>query len=52
MIEAGETGVMVALDPPTVKPVPLAKAVETMKGVPLDCDTVLAARSLGICLGD
>jgi len=48
----GKTGVMVALDPPTVKTVPLAEAVEKMKTVPLDCDTILTARSLGVCLGD
>ncbi|MHC4200077.1 MAG: 6-phosphofructokinase [Planctomycetota bacterium] len=51
-LQTGETGVMVALDPPTVKTVPLAEAVATMKAVPLDCDTILAARSMGTCLGD
>jgi len=51
-LEAGATGVMVALDPPCVKTVPLAEAVERTKTVPLDSDTVLTARSLGICLGD
>jgi 6-phosphofructokinase 1 len=48
----GRTGVMVALDPPTVRYVPLAQATERMKTVPLDCDTILTARELGICLGD
>ena len=43
---------MVALDPPTVRYVPLAEAARRMKLVPLDCDTVLTARDLGICLGD
>ncbi len=51
-IAAGETDVMVALDPPTVRTVPLSEAVDTMKSVPLECDTILTARSLGICLGD
>jgi len=51
-LEAGRTGVMVALDPPCVKTVPLAEAVERTKTVPLDSDTVLTARSLGTCLGD
>ena len=51
-LEKGITGVMVALDPPTVKTVPLEEAVSKMKAVPLDCDTILTARSLGICLGD
>jgi 6-phosphofructokinase 1 len=48
----GKTGVMVALDPPTVRYVPLAEATARMKTVPLDCDTILTARELGICLGD
>jgi 6-phosphofructokinase 1 len=51
-LAAGETGVMVALAPPEVRYVPLAEATERMKLVPLDCDTVLTARELGICLGD
>ena len=51
-LAAGKTGVMVALDPPTVRYVPLAEACERMKVVPLDCDTILTARQLGICLGD
>jgi 6-phosphofructokinase 1 len=45
-------GVMVALDPPTVLAVPLEVATERMKCVPLDSDTILTARDLGICLGD
>jgi 6-phosphofructokinase 1 len=48
----GHTGVMVALDPPTVRYVPLAQATKRMKSVPLDCDTVRTARELGISLGD
>ena len=48
----GKSGVMVALDPPTVRYVPLAEATERMKPVPIDCDTVRTARELGICLGD
>ena len=42
---------MVALDPPTVRYVPLGEACR-MKTVPLDCDTILTARDLGICFGD
>lgn len=49
---AGASGVMVALDPPTVRHVPLAEATRRMKVVPLDCDSILTARELGICLGD
>jgi ATP-dependent phosphofructokinase / diphosphate-dependent phosphofructokinase len=52
MVADGKFGVMVALDPPTVRAVPLAVATERMKCVPLDSDTILTARDLGICLGD
>jgi 6-phosphofructokinase 1 len=45
-------GAMVALDPPTVLAVPLEVATERMKCVPLDSDTILTARDLGICLGE
>ena len=48
----GHSGVMVALDPPTVRYVPLEKVAGRMKSVPLDCDTVLTGRELGICFGD
>jgi 6-phosphofructokinase 1 len=48
----GQHGVMVALDPPTVRYVPLEEATRRMKTVPLDSDIVLTARDLGICLGD
>jgi 6-phosphofructokinase 1 len=51
-LAAGRTGVMVALDPPRVRYVPLAEATERLKCVPLDCDTILTARELGVCLGD
>ncbi|MFC1582854.1 6-phosphofructokinase [Planctomycetota bacterium] len=51
-LAAGEINVMVALDPPTVKTVPLDDVVGRMKGVPLDCDTVITARDLGISFGD
>ena len=51
-LAAGKSGVMVALDPPTVRLVPLAQATRRMKTVPLDCDTIITARELGICLGD
>jgi len=48
----GQSGVMVALDPPTVRYIPLIEATNRMKSVPLDCDTILTARDLGICFGD
>jgi phosphofructokinase-like protein len=52
MVESRTFNVMVALDPPTVRAVPLAEAASRMKSVPLDCDTVLTARDLGISFGD
>jgi ATP-dependent phosphofructokinase / diphosphate-dependent phosphofructokinase len=48
----GQSGVMVALDPPTVRYVPLKKVAGRMKKVPLNCDTMLTGRELGICFGD
>ncbi len=48
----GKGGCMVALDPPTVRYVPLEAATSRMKSVPLDCDSILTARELGICFGD
>ena len=51
-LAAGKSGVMVALDPPTVRYVPLAEAAHRMKRVPTDCDTIQTARALGICMGD
>jgi len=51
-LEEGQSGVMVALDPPTVKYVPLEQATRRMKTVPLNCDTILTARDLDICFGD
>ena len=51
-LATGKSGVMVALDPPTVRYVPLAEAAHRMKLVPIDCDTIRTARELGICLGD
>lgn len=51
-IEEGMSGVMVALDPPIVRYVPLAQCVSRMKVVPLDGDTVITAREMGISFGD
>jgi phosphofructokinase-like protein len=51
-LEEGHRGVMVALQPPVVNYVPLVSAVSKMRTVPLDCDTILAARDLGISFGD
>jgi len=48
----GQCNVMVALDPPNVKTIPIGDAIKGMKTVPLECDTVATARSLGISFGD
>lgn len=51
-IAEGQRGVMVALDPPMVKYVPLEEATRRMKTVPPDCDTIQTARDMGVCFGD
>ena len=48
----GQRSVMVALDPPNVKYVPLEDSIRRIKLVPLDSDIVLTARDLGMCFGD
>jgi 6-phosphofructokinase 1 len=51
-LEEGHSGIMVALAPPEVNYVPLDEATCRMKTVPLNADTVLTGRDLGICFGD
>jgi ATP-dependent phosphofructokinase / diphosphate-dependent phosphofructokinase len=51
-VEARHFGTMVALAPPNIHAVPIADAVERIKRVPLDSDTVETARDLGISFGD
>jgi 6-phosphofructokinase 1 len=48
----GSLGTMVALQGQNIRPVPLADAVGQIKRVPLDSDTVITARQLGVSLGD
>ena len=50
-LEDGQSGVMVALDPPHVKYVPIEEAIGRMKMVPMDSDIVLTAQDLGISFG-
>jgi 6-phosphofructokinase 1 len=50
-LEEGHAGVMVALDPPHVKYVPIEEAMGQMKMVPMDSDIVLTAKDLGISFG-
>jgi 6-phosphofructokinase 1 len=52
LVEEGRFNHMVALDPPIVRAVPLEEATSRMKVVPVDSDTVLTARDLGISFGD
>jgi phosphofructokinase-like protein len=51
-LDEGRSGVMVALAFPNVVYVALEEVAGRMKSVPLDCDTLQAARDLGICFGD
>jgi len=50
-LEEGQSGIMVALDPPDVKYVPIEEAMGRMKMVPMDSDIVLTAQDLGITFG-
>jgi ATP-dependent phosphofructokinase / diphosphate-dependent phosphofructokinase len=52
LVARGEFGCMVALDPPEVRGVPLKKAVEELKRVPVRGDVVTTARRLGVSFGD
>ena len=47
-LDDGQDGIMVALDPPKVKYVPISEAIGQMKYVPVDSDTIMTARDLGI----
>ncbi len=51
-LEEGMNGVMVALNEPDVEYVTLAEAVGRLRTVPMECDTLLAARELGTSFGD
>jgi 6-phosphofructokinase 1 len=52
LIAQGRFDMMVALDPPEIVGVPLADVLAKPKLVPVDSDTVLTARDLGISFGD
>ncbi|HWJ94410.1 MAG TPA: ATP-dependent 6-phosphofructokinase [Telluria sp.] len=51
-LAAGQSGVMVALGDLGINLVALGDVAGRTKCVPVDSDTVLTARDLGICLGD
>ncbi|MBI5641318.1 MAG: ATP-dependent 6-phosphofructokinase, partial [Nitrospirae bacterium] len=52
LIEARQFGMMVALLSPDVKAVPLEKAIDNVKHVSVDSDTIKTARDIGISFGD
>ncbi len=51
-IAEGKFGMMAALLPPDIVPVPLEQALGAPRQVPLDSDTIATARELEISLGD
>ncbi len=51
-VAAQQFGMMVALDPPNMKVVSLEAVQEEPRRVPLDSDSMLTARELGISFGD
>lgn len=51
-VEKRQFGTMVALDPPDILAVPLDEAIQQLKRVPVDSDTVQTARDLGTSFGD
>ena len=50
-LKGGKNGVMVAFQPPDIKFVPLAEAINKVRTVPADSEFMQIAMSLGICLG-
>jgi len=52
LVEKGDFGCMVGLNPPDVQAVPLEEAVRELKRVPPQGDVVLTARALGVSFGD
>ena len=52
LAEAEQFDHMVSLDGIDMKAVPLADAIKGRKKVPVDCDKILTAREIGICMGN
>ncbi len=52
LMEQGTFGVMTALHPPDVVPIPIEDIVGRTRTVPLESDIVRSARHVGICFGD
>ena len=51
-LHEGQSGVMVTFQPPELKFVPLAEAINKIRTVPADSMFMQIARSLGISFGD
>jgi 6-phosphofructokinase 1 len=51
-VEQRNFGTMIALDPPVIRAVPIAEAIDHIKTVPTNSDILYTARDLGICFGD
>ena len=52
LVSEKKFGHMVALRPPTIASIPIAEALAAPKRVPLDSDSIVTARDLGISFGD
>ena len=51
-LEEGQSGVVVVLDPPTVNYIPIEQVAHRVRYVPVNSDTILTAKDLGISFGD
>ncbi len=51
-LKSGQSGIMVVFQPPDLKFVPLAEAINKFRTVPADSEFLRIARALGIALGD
>lgn len=51
-LEDGQSGVVVVLNPPEVNYIPIDQVANRVRHVPVDCDTILTARDLGVSFGD
>ena len=51
-LKSDQSGVMVVFQPPDLKFVPMAEAINKFRTVPADSEFVQIARALGISLGD
>jgi 6-phosphofructokinase 1 len=52
LVAEGRFGSMVALQPPRIAPVSISEAIASPRRVPLDSDTMITARDLGVSFGD